>query len=146
MNRIRDEKLTRVISTKITDEEYNLLHRLARNYKLRGYIGKASTSEISRLILRVYIEWAFSHTSDQTAMNHTMAQSNENKSSNSTVTMLGSNPTNRRDGSTDGTSQVPSQSSNIPSSNTSLIGIAQQLSDLLCKIHSNYDDFYYYGY
>jgi hypothetical protein len=125
----RDAKVTRLISTKITDEEYNLLHRIARNYKLRGYIAKANTSEISRFILRVYIQWAFSHTSDQTVMNQTMGHSN----GNSTVTMLGSNSvigsdeSNKTRESTDAASHGPFQSSNEALS-------AHQISDIICKI------------
>jgi hypothetical protein len=151
MNRTRDVKLTRVISTKITDEEYNLLQRLAGNYKSRGYIAKATTAEILRLIVRVYSKWVFSHSSDQTGMNQIVTQSNESEGGNSTVTMLGINAANNRDESTNATSQGTSQSSSIPSSDTSLMGNAQhQLSDLLCKILSTYnyyyDDYFYYYY
>jgi hypothetical protein len=147
MNPIRDKKLTRIVSTKITDEEHNLLHRLARNYKSRGYIAKATTAEISRLIVRVYMEWAFSHSCDeQTAMTHTMSQNNEKKSTHSTVTMLGSNAANKRGGSANAASLWPTQSSSIPINNTLSMGNAQQSSDFLCKILSTYyyDDDYYY--
>jgi len=49
------QKLTRVVSTKITEEEYNELHKLPRHYKLLGHIAKENTSEILRCIIKVYI-------------------------------------------------------------------------------------------
>jgi hypothetical protein len=59
MNSIKDAKVTRVISSKITEEEYNLLHRIARDYQSRGYIAKATTSKILRLLVEVWITKCF---------------------------------------------------------------------------------------
>lgn len=58
---MKDQKVTRVVSTKITEEEYDQLHKLARHYKSQGHITKASTSEILRCIIRVYIEFVRLH-------------------------------------------------------------------------------------
>ena len=53
---MKDQKVTRVVSTKITEGEYDQLHKLAIHYKSQGRIAKASTSEILRCIIRVYIK------------------------------------------------------------------------------------------
>ena len=53
---MKDQKVTRVVSTKITEEEYDQLHKLAIHYKSQGRIAKASTSELLRRIIRVYIK------------------------------------------------------------------------------------------
>ncbi len=46
MSHIKRPKVTKVVSTKLTNEEYDFLQKLAKNYKSRGYIAKASNSEI----------------------------------------------------------------------------------------------------
>jgi hypothetical protein len=57
MSPMKNQKVTRVVSTKITEEEYDQLHKIGRQYQSLGYIVKASTSEILRCMIRVYIEW-----------------------------------------------------------------------------------------
>jgi hypothetical protein len=54
---MKDQKVTRVVSTKITEEEHDQLQKLAIHYKSQGRIAKASTSEILRRIIRVYIKY-----------------------------------------------------------------------------------------
>jgi hypothetical protein len=52
MNAIKNSKLSRVVSTKITDEEHKLLGIMAKDLQSRGYIAKAKTSEALRYLLR----------------------------------------------------------------------------------------------
>ena len=68
MNQIKNSKLTRVVSTKITEQEFDFLMNLARQYQSQGHIAKATSSEILRLILRIYIQFLLSHKNDQMKM------------------------------------------------------------------------------
>jgi hypothetical protein len=70
MNYIRDTKVSRVVSTKITPE-YNCLERIAKYCQSLGYISKATTSEITRFLLRAGMEWTSSHMNHRKAMNMT---------------------------------------------------------------------------
>ena len=52
--------INRVVSTKITDAEFNLFVIIAKYFQSRGYIAKANTSEATRFLLRASMEWASS--------------------------------------------------------------------------------------
>ena len=52
MKHIGDTKVTKVVSTKITDEEHQHLMSLAKHYHSLGYIAKPSISEYTRFALR----------------------------------------------------------------------------------------------
>ena len=52
MKHIGDTKVTKVVSTKITDEEHQCLMRLAKHCHSLGYIAKPSISEFTRFALR----------------------------------------------------------------------------------------------
>jgi hypothetical protein len=71
MNTIKNSKVSRVVSTKITPEEYNCLERIAKYCQSLGYISKATTSEITRFLLRAGMEWTSSHMNLRKAMNIT---------------------------------------------------------------------------
>ena len=79
MNNIENSKLTRIVSTKITDEEFNFLMRLARQYQSQGYIVKANPSEIVRLILRMFRQYLLSHKNDQFKMGIKNTKQRESK-------------------------------------------------------------------
>ena len=116
MNHNENSKLTRVVSTKITDEEFNFFMRLARQYQSQGYVVKANPSEIVRLILRTFRQFLLSHKNDQFLLSL--------KNTNSAMTSVGSS-------SSMNTSQRPSHGTSTPRGNKSSIGSAQQSSDIL---------------
>lgn len=51
-----------------TDEEFNFLMRVARQYQSQGHVVKANPSEIVRLILRIFMQFLISHKNDQFKM------------------------------------------------------------------------------
>src|SRR4029078_4998183 len=89
MNQIKNSKLTRVVSTKITVEEFNYLMRIAGLYLSQGYIDKANPAEILRFILRLYMQYLHSHKSTPKEMDVKTTQSDLRVWRNPIMTSLG---------------------------------------------------------
>lgn len=51
MQRLGNKKLSKAVSTKLTDEDYELCRRIAREYYISGKIGYPSVSELIRLLV-----------------------------------------------------------------------------------------------
>jgi len=58
MNKIDKTRLSKEMSTRITEDEHTRLTEIARYLKWRGYITKANISEAARFLLRGAMEWA----------------------------------------------------------------------------------------
>ena len=132
MNSAENSKLSRVISTKVTDEEGNFLMRIATQYKSQGYIAKATASEICRFILRVYMEYLISHKSDPMARDIKTTQSNASMQTNPPMIAFKEISRSSRHRTEDISRRV-SHGDSISRSNISSIGSAQQ-SD---SVHGN---------
>lgn len=62
MQKLGNKKLSKAVSTKLTDEDYELCRRLARDYYINGKIKYPSVSELIRLhLLRILAPYR-SHT------------------------------------------------------------------------------------
>ena len=55
MKRAGDKKLSKVASTKLTVEDYELCQRIARDYYIKGNIRTPSVSELTRLALELIL-------------------------------------------------------------------------------------------
>jgi hypothetical protein len=53
MKRAGDKKLSKVVSTKLTIEDYELCQMIARDYYIKGIIRTPSISELTRLALEL---------------------------------------------------------------------------------------------
>lgn len=51
MKRIESKKLSKVVSTKLTAEDYDLCRKIAREYYIKEKIKSPSVSELTRLVL-----------------------------------------------------------------------------------------------
>ena len=74
MDEIKNLKLSKVVSTKITDQEHKNLQRLAKYYQSRGYISKDKISEATRLLLRKSMKWELSIMNHQETMDNLVTQ------------------------------------------------------------------------
>jgi hypothetical protein len=125
MDQAKNSKLSKEVSTKITDEEHYLLGIIAKYCQSRGYIAKANTSEITRFLLRASMEWASSR---MKAMNQIKSQSIVSESRNP-VTALGKSSASTLDKTGD-TGQGESHDSSISRGNISSTDSVRQSSDL----------------
>ena len=63
-----DKRLSKVVSTKLTDKDYELCQRIARDYYIKGnIIGTPSVSELARLALEPEITTTISCTTAQSS-------------------------------------------------------------------------------
>jgi hypothetical protein len=126
MNTIKNSKVSRVVSTKITDEEFNLLVIIAKYFQSRGYIAKANTSEVTRFLLRASMKLAKSR---MKALNQIKSQSIVSESRNP-VTSLGKSSASTLDKTGDtGRRQIHDRS--ISRGNMSSTDSVRQSSDML---------------
>ena len=51
MKRMESKKLSKVVSTKLTAEDYDLCRKIAREYYIKEKIKSPSVSELTRLVL-----------------------------------------------------------------------------------------------
>ncbi|MPZ05216.1 MAG: hypothetical protein GEU26_02175 [Nitrososphaeraceae archaeon] len=51
MKRMESKKLSKVVSTKLTSEDYDLCRKIAREYYINEKIKSPSVSELTRLVL-----------------------------------------------------------------------------------------------
>ena len=129
MNSIKNSKLSRVVSTKVTHEEHDLLGLIAKYCQSRGYIAKATTSEIIRFLLKASMEWALSSMNHQKALNQITTQRTVRESRNP-VTALGKSIASALEKTSD-IGQRQSQDSSISRTDIPSTGNAQQSNDVL---------------
>jgi hypothetical protein len=131
MDEIKNSKLSKVVSTKITDQEYKNLQRIAKYYQSRGYISKAKISEVTRLLLRKSMKWELSIMNHQETMNKVVTQMDVSESK-TPITPFGKNSASGLNENRDN-GQRQSQHSDMYNSNASSKERAQLLIDILNK-------------
>lgn len=89
MNHTKDTKVRRVVSTKITQDEFVRLELIGPYLQRQGYISKANTSEALRFLLRASVEWTFTLMNHQKAMNNITTQSIASESRNPVMIVPG---------------------------------------------------------
>lgn len=125
MDQVKNSKLSKEVSTKITEEEHYLLGKIAQYCHSRGYIAKANTSEVTRFLLRASMKWASSR---MEAMNQIKSPSIVSESRNP-VTAIGMSSASTLDKTGDAGRRV-SHGSSVSGSDISLTGIVPKSSDV----------------
>ena len=126
MNHTQDTKVRRVVSTKITQDEFVRLELIGPYLQRRGYISKANTSEAVRFLLRASVEWTFTLMNHQKAMNNITTQSIASESRNPVMIAPGKISTTTLDKTGDNV-----QRSSCDGSITSVRSSAQQSGTIL---------------
>ena len=137
MDEIKNSKLSKVVSTKITDQEHKNLQRIAKYYQSRGYISTAKISEVTRLLLRKSMKWELSIMNHQETMNSVVTP-NYVSESRIPITPFGKNSASGLNENRDN-SQRQSHHSDMYNSNASSKEKARLLIDILnknTKIHT----------
>ena len=131
MDAIKNSKLSKVVSTKITDQEHKNLQRIAKYYQSRGYIPKAKISEATRLLLRKSMKGELSIMNHQETMNNVVTQ-NDVSESKIPITPFGKKSASGLNQNRDN-GQRQSHHSDMYNSNASSKEKARLLIDILNK-------------